>query len=170
MSTTAVPHRAPLSTGLRIAGAAGATKAVPQRGSAAAHQQWTQGVALARQGKALPAAGHFERACKLSPSVPLYWMNLASALRKLARYDAAISAAERAFALDNTDETACHLLTELLRLNNREAEALQALQQLHTATPRSPRHWLLQGSLLMTLGEWQPAALAFLQVLSLIHI
>jgi protein O-GlcNAc transferase len=165
MSTTAVPHRASTSTGLRIAGA-GAAKTVPQRGSAAAHQQWAQGVALARQGKALQAAGHFERAAKLSPSVPLYWMNLASALRKLARHDAAITAAERAFTLDDTNETACHLLAELLRLNNREAEALQVLSQLNPATTRSTRHSMLQGALLMTQGQWQPAAVAFLQVLA----
>jgi protein O-GlcNAc transferase len=164
MPTTATAPRPTTPAGLRIAGLR--PPAVPQRGSAAAHQQWSQGVALARQGKALPAAGCFERACKMSPSVPLYWINWASALRKLARHDDAIAAARRAFALDRSSDTACHLVAELLRLNNRDAEALQALAELAPETPRTPRHWLLQGSMLMTLGQWQPAAIAFLQVLA----
>jgi protein O-GlcNAc transferase len=150
--------------GLRIGAAAG--RNVPLRGSAAAHQQWSQGVALARQGKHQQAAGHFERAAKLSPSVPLYWMNLASVLRKVHRVDDAIAAARRGFELDRTNETACHLLAELQRLNNRDADALATLAALDPATPRSARHSLLQGSSQMALGEWQGAAIAFLQVLA----
>lgn len=138
---------------------------VPQRGSPGAHQQWTQGVALARQGRLAEAAACLERATRQSPRVPLYWLNLASVRRKLFRYNEAIDAARRAFTLDATDETACHLLVELLRTNNRGAEALQALDALDESVPRSARHWLLRGSLLMTAQEWQGAALAFLQVL-----
>jgi predicted O-linked N-acetylglucosamine transferase (SPINDLY family) len=141
-------------------------KAVPQRGSAPAHQQWSQGVALSRQGRLAQAAACFERATKLSPSVPLYWLNLASTQRKLLRTDAAVAAARRAVALDPGDLNACHLLAEVLRLNNRDAEALQVLEGLDMATPRTPRHWLLQGSVLMARARWQEAALAFLQVLA----
>ncbi|MFO1270960.1 MAG: tetratricopeptide repeat protein [Rubrivivax sp.] len=154
---------APMSLG---APRSGPPRAVPQRGSAAAHQQWSQGVALGRQGKLLQAAACFERATKLSPSVPLYWMNLASTQRKLLKPEAAMASARRAFALDDANETACHLLAELLRMNNRDHEALQTLAALDPSTPRSTRHWLLQGSVLMAQGRWQDAALAFLQVLT----
>jgi protein O-GlcNAc transferase len=153
----------PPRAGLRIG--APAAKAVPQRGSAAAHQQWSQGVTLGRQGRHVQAAGHFERAARLSPGVPLYWLNLASTQRKLHRTDDAMESARRAFVLDGGNETACHLLAELLRLNNRDAEALQALSALDAGTPRSTRHWLLLGSVQMALQQWQDAALAFLQVL-----
>jgi len=140
-------------------------RSVAQRGSPAAHQQWNQGVALARQGRLVEAVACLERAVRASPGVPLYWLNLASVRRKLFRYAEAIDAARRAFALDTADETACHMLVELLRTNNRGAEALQALDALDESVPRSARHWLLRGSLLMTAQEWQEAALAFLQVL-----
>jgi len=156
----------PPHAGLRIAQPAAPARAVPQRGSAAAHQQWAQGVALARQAKLAQAAGHFERAARLSPGVPLYWLNLASTQRKLHRTSEAAVSARRAFVLDDSNEIACHLLAEVLRLNNRDAEALQALSALAPSTPRSPRHWLMQGAILMALQRWQDAALAFLQVLS----
>lgn len=156
-----------LSAPIRPQSAVAATRArnVPQRGSPGAHQQWNQGVALARQGRLVEAVACLERAVRMSPSVPLYWLNLASVRRKLFRYAEAIDAARRAFALDTGDETACHLLVELLRTNNRGAEALQALDTLDASVPRTARHWLLRGSLLMTAQEWQDAALAFLQVL-----
>ena len=162
MPTALLTPARPVAGGLRIAG----TKTVPQRGSSAAHQQWAQGVALARQGKLVPAAGHFERATKLSPSVPLYWLNLASTLRKLKQADAAIAAARKSFELDPAGDIACHLLAEMLRLNNRDAEALQALQALDPAVKRTPRHHLLQGAVLMSLARWQDAAIVFLQVLA----
>jgi predicted O-linked N-acetylglucosamine transferase (SPINDLY family) len=163
--STALNTPAGARAGLRLAVPA-AKKPVPQRGSAAAHQQWSQGVTLARQGRLAPAAASFERAARLSPSVPLYWLNLASTLRKLLKPDAAMEAARRAFALDTTSEMACHLLAELLRTNNRNADALHALGSLDAATPRTAQHWMLQGAVLMSLGRWQDAALAFLQVLA----
>lgn len=163
--STALSTPSNARAGLRLAVPA-AKKAVPQRGSSAAHQQWSQGVTLARQGKPVAAVACFERAVKLSPSVPLYWLNLASTLRKLLKPDAAMDAARRAFALDTANEMACHLLAELLRTNNRNAEALQVLAGLDAATPRTAQHSMLQGAVLMSLGRWQDAAIAFLQVLA----
>lgn len=155
--------------GLRIAAAAApaAKKPVPQRGSSAAHQQWSQGVTLQRQGRLPQAAACFERAAKLSPSVPLYWLNLASVQRKRLLAPAALEAAARAFALDSASEVACHLLAELQRMNNRDADALKTLAALDADVPRSERHHMLHGAVLMSLGRWQDAALAFLQVLAL---
>lgn len=163
--STALSTPTQVRAGLRMAAPA-AKKPVPQRGSAAAHQQWSQGVTLARQGKLAAAAASFERATRLSPSVPLYWLNLASTLRKLLQPDAAMEAARRAFALDTGNEMACHLLAELLRMNNRNADALQVLAGLDAAAPRTAQHHLLQGAVLMSLGRWQDAAIAFLQVLA----
>jgi predicted O-linked N-acetylglucosamine transferase (SPINDLY family) len=141
-------------------------RGIPQQGSPAAHRQWNEGLSLSRQGRLAQAASHFERAANLSPGVPLYWMNLASTQRKLLRTEAAMDSARRCFALDTSSELSCHLLVELLRMNNRDAEALQALKALDADTPRSTRHWLLQGAVLMALQQWQDAALAFLQVLA----
>jgi len=169
MSTTASPS----TRSLRIAAppsallsAAAPAPAVPLRGSPAAHQQWQQGVTLLRQGRHAQAAVKFERATQLSPSVPLYWLNLASVQHRLRRADAAMASARRSFALDASSETACHLLAELLRLNNRDSEALQVLGALDPATPRGARHWLLSGAAQMALQQWQSAAVAFLQVLT----
>lgn len=149
------PHPA-----LRFAPPAGA------QGPNAAHAQWSQGVALAKEGKLAAAAAQFERATTMAPKVPLYWLNLASTQRKLLQPDAAMASARRAFALDATSEVACHLLAELMRQNNRTTEALAVLEELDPATPRSPRHWMLKGSLLMNLSDWQHAAMAFLEVLA----
>jgi predicted O-linked N-acetylglucosamine transferase (SPINDLY family) len=163
MSTAAETVTSQPPAGLRRTGAA--RRAVPERGSPAAHQQWSSGVTLVRQGRLLPAAAHFEKATKLSPAVPLYWLNLASTQRKLNRVSEAMDSARHAFALDRGSEIACQLLAELLRMNNRDAEALQTLQLLDAATPRSPQTWLLQGAVLMALQQWQDAAMAFLNVL-----
>lgn len=167
MPSTQTPAGA--RAGLRIAAAAApaAKKPVPQRGSSAAHQQWSQGVTLQRQGKLPQAAACFERAAKLSPSVPLYWLNLASVQRKRLLAPAALDAAARAFALDTASEVACHLLAELQRMNHRDADALKTLAALDADVPRTERHHMLHGAVLMSLGRWQDAALAFLQVLAL---
>ncbi len=159
-TTLAPPHR----SGLRLA--APGAKAPPDRGSPAAHQQWSSGVGAVRQGRLAQAAKHFERAAQLSPGVPLYWLNLASTQRKLQQDPQAMASARQAFQLDTRSEMACHMLAELLRLNNRDTEALQALTAMHEDTPRSPRHWLMQGAVLMALQQWQGAAMAFLNVLA----
>ena len=101
----------------------------------------------------------------MAPGVALYWLNRSGAERRLRHTGDAIASARRAFALEPANPLACQLLAELLRLNNRDAEALQALRTLAPETPRDAQHWLLQGSVLMALREWQDAALAFLQVL-----
>lgn len=166
---SAPAHATLKRSGLRFAPpqpAAGPRGKPGVQGTPAAQQQWTQGVALARQGRLAQAAEHFERATKLSPGVALYWLNLASTQRKLHRSDEAIASARRAFALDEGSEMACHLLAELLRLTHRDADVLDVLQRLHADTPRSSRHWLLQGSAQMALARWQDAAVSFLQVLA----
>ncbi len=134
-------------------------------GPAAAQQAWRQGVALAQAGRDDKALPLLVRATQMAPRVALYWLNRSGAERRLRRTDDAIASARRAFALEPANALACQLLAELLRLNNRDAEALQALRALAPETPRDAQHWLLQGSVLMALREWQDAALAFLQVL-----
>lgn len=134
-------------------------------GSAAAQQAWRQGVELARAGRDDKALPLLVRATQLAPGVGLFWLNRSGAERRLRRTGDAIGSARRAFALEPANPLACQLLAELLRLNNRDAEALQALRALSPETPRDAQHWLLQGSVLMALREWQDAALAFLQVL-----
>ena len=162
MPAAATPASLQKTSGLRFA----APQTAPQRGNAAAHAQWQQGVTLARQGRHQQAVAHFEKATKLSPSVPLYWLNLASSQRKLLKTDAAMANARRAFELDTRDEVACHLLAELLRQNNRDDDALAALEALHPDVKRSTRHSMLQGAVMMNMGRWQEGAMAFLQVLS----
>ena len=56
---------------------------------------------------------------------------------------------------------------ELLRMNNRHADALQVLQALHPAQPRDTTHGMLEGALHAALGRPQQAAQAFLGVLAL---
>jgi predicted O-linked N-acetylglucosamine transferase (SPINDLY family) len=137
----------------------------PSQGTPAAHQAWSQGVAKARAGRDDEALPLFERATQLSPGVGLYWLNKAGSERRLRRTDAAIVSARRAFALDPASPLACQLLAEILRTNNRDAEALNTLRSLDAATPRDLQHTMLEGATLMSLREWQQAAHAFLQVL-----
>ena len=131
-----------------------------------ARQAWTQGVALARAGHNAQALPHFERATRLAPGMALYWMNRASVERRLKCFDGALVSARKAFDLDRSSALGCHLLTELLRLNLRDDEALQVLQQLDPQTPRDTRHWRLEGALRMAARSWEPAAMAWLQILS----
>lgn len=143
-----------------------AARPVALRGSAAAHQQWSQGVTLARRGANAQAAAHFERATRLSPRVPLYWLNLANVLRRVLRTEEAIAAARRAFELDPADGISCHLLGEMLRSCNRNAEAWEVMSALDPETPRDVRHNLLLGAVLMALKRWQDGAVVFLKVLA----
>jgi predicted O-linked N-acetylglucosamine transferase (SPINDLY family) len=154
------------SSGLRIAGKAPVARPRAAAPSPRARRAWGDGVALARRGEHARALPLFESAVKAAPEVALYWLNLATTQRKLHRTAQAMESARRAFALDAASEVACHLLAELLRTNNRDAEALRTLRALDPATPRSTQHWLLQGAVQMALREWQDAAVAFLQVLA----
>lgn len=164
MSATAIHAKKPFK-GLRYAPTAPATPA--GQGGAAAQQAWSQGVAKARAGQDAEALPLFVRATQLAPAVALYWLNRSGAERRLRHTDDAIASARRAFTLAADNPLACQMLAELLRLNNRDGEALEVLRALDPSTPRDAQHWLLEGSALMALREWQEAAVAFLQVLQL---
>ena len=130
-------------------------------------RHWTRGVELARAGSLAEAAAAFERALRQAPGTSLYWLNLASVRRRQRQIDAALRCAQRAFELDRHSLVACHLLTELLRHQNRGAEALATLQALHPDVPRDERHLVLEGSAQMATRAWQAAAVTFLKVLAL---
>lgn len=157
------------SSGLRIAGkgtiAGAAAASVPVHKGAEKH--WSRGVALAREGKNAEAEAEFEQATALSPRTVVYWLNLASVRRKLRQIGAAAIAAAKAFELDDRNIVACHLLVELLRLNNRHVEALAALRRLHADVPRTVAHHVAEGSLLMTQTQWQAASGSLLQALAM---
>lgn len=139
----------------------------PVPGLAPGHAHWLDGIALAREDRLPEAAAALERAVKQGPAVALYWLNLASVRRRQRRFDDALAGARRAFALDPANVNACHLCVELLRHQNRSAEALALLQSLRSDAPRDATHLLLEGALKMSLGEWQAAAVTFLQLLAL---
>lgn len=147
----------PVKTDVAVAGVAG--------GQAPGHAQWTRGVALAREGRLAEAAAALERAVRQGPQVALHWLNLASVERRRGRLADALRCARRAFELDPSSAMACHLGAELLRHQNRAAEALAWLQALHTSVPRDAQHLLLEGACKMSLGEWQAAAVTFLELL-----
>lgn len=150
---------------LRFAPQAGLPPQSVAQGTPAAHQAWSQGVAKARAGLDEQALPLFLRATQLSPRVGLYWLNRAGSERRLRRLDDAIVSARRAFSLEPASALACQLLAEILRMNNREADALVVLRSLDPATSRDLQHTLLEGATLMSLREWQQAANAFLRVL-----
>jgi predicted O-linked N-acetylglucosamine transferase (SPINDLY family) len=113
------------------------------------------------------AADALLKAVRQGPAVSLYWLNLASVRRRQRLLDDAQRCARRAFELDSRSALACQLLAELLRNQNRAAEALQVLSALHPEVARDEQHLLMQGSLQMALGRWQDAAVTFLGVLGL---
>jgi predicted O-linked N-acetylglucosamine transferase (SPINDLY family) len=138
---------------------------VPGTPSTAAHQAWSQGVALAKAGRDVQALASFERATRHAPRQALYWLNRAACERRLRRPVQATESAQHAFRLEPHNATACHMLAELLRLTNRHAQALNVLRRLDSTVPRDAQHHLLEAATLMSLQEWQAAALAFLEVL-----
>jgi protein O-GlcNAc transferase len=167
MSATATQTKKNQPRGLRFAPNARTGAAPAGQGGAAAQQAWNQGVAKVRAGQDREALPLFVRATQLAPGVALYWLNRSGAERRLHHAADAIASAREAFTLGTDNPLACQMLAELLRLNNRDAEALKVLRALDPATPRDAQHWLLEGSALMALREWQEAAVAFLQVLQL---
>lgn len=136
------------------------------RHAADARKAWSSGVALAKAGREIEALPLLEKATALMPREPLYWMNRASVERRLKRFESALHSARMAFDLDRGSALGCHLLTELLRLNSRDDEALQALHQLDPATPRDTQHWRLEGALQAVARRFEKAAFAWLQVLA----
>ena len=159
--------RAPLQLARQVGDPAAGQGSAAAHGSAAARRDWSKGVGWLRQGNPAEAAGCFEQACRVSPQVSLYWLNLANAQRRLRQVDAALASAQRAFALDPSCRISCHLAVELLRGLERHAEALSLLTCLQADTSRDVQHGLLQGALLAALGQPQEAAGVFLQVLAL---
>jgi predicted O-linked N-acetylglucosamine transferase (SPINDLY family) len=136
------------------------------RGPEPGQQHWSRGVALARGGRLDAAADALERAVRQAPRNPLYWLNLGSVRRRQRRIDAALRCAQHAFELDPHNILACHLWAELLRSQNRSAQALQVLRSLHPEVARDEQHLLLEGTLQMALGAWQDAAVTFLALLA----
>lgn len=134
--------------------------------SPAAKQAWQRGVALSRQKQDAQALPHLVRATELAPRVALYWLNRAGAERRIRRTHDAIASARRAFDLERDNVLACQMLAEMLRMNNRDADALRVLRDLDPRAPRDTQHLLLEGALLMALRQWQEAAHVFLQLLS----
>ena len=161
-------------SGLRVSGSSDTTgpsaplaAAQPEVRHPGAEKAWARGVALGRKNRHAEAAAEMQAAIKVAPDVAIYWLNLASLRRKLRDIDDAIRCARKAFELDPKSEVACHLLTELLRLMNRHAEALEAIRALHPDAPRDTSHYMLEGALLMSLQEPQKAADCFLQILAM---
>jgi predicted O-linked N-acetylglucosamine transferase (SPINDLY family) len=166
MSHTDHPATSSALKGLRLPPIARAPSAPALHGGPAAHQAWAQGVALVRKQHDAQALPHLKRATQLAPGVPLYWLNRAGAERRLRLTSDAIGSARRAFELDCSSPLACQMLAELQRMNNRDADALRTLRSYDPRNAvRDARHWLLEGSVLMALQDWQAAAQAFLQVL-----
>jgi predicted O-linked N-acetylglucosamine transferase (SPINDLY family) len=139
---------------------------IATRAAEPGHQHWSRGVALAREGRLDDAAAALERAVRLAPRNALYWLNLGSVRRRQRRIDEALRCARHAFELDPRNLLACHLWAELLRSQNRHAQALQMLQSLHSEVARDEQHLLLEGTLQMALGAWQGAAVTFLALLA----
>ena len=136
-------------------------------GTPVARRQWSDGVAQARAGRLGAARAAFERACRLSPKVSLYWLNLASVLRRLRQDEAALASALRAADLDRGCRTSCHMAAELLRATHQHAQALATLDALRADTRQDAQHRLLRGVALAALGRAADAAGEFLQVLAL---
>ncbi len=134
---------------------------------ATAARQLRQGLALVRQGWLDEAAQAIAGAAHAEPDAAITWAHLAGVQRRLRQDQQAIASARRAFALDPAERPICHQLVELLRLDNRPAEALAVLRALDPATERDLTHAMLEGALLMALGQPQPAAQAFLQALTI---
>jgi predicted O-linked N-acetylglucosamine transferase (SPINDLY family) len=156
------PAPPPVATGAK---APGPGKQTPKQ--RAAHKAWQLGVQRAREGQLADAAKALRQAVQDDPKESLYWLNLASVTHKMGRVDESMDSARRAFELDRGNILACHLAAELLRLNSRYTEMLQTLLALNPATPRDAQHHLLTGAAHMELANWQDAAVAFLQVLSM---
>jgi len=131
------------------------------------HKYWMRGVELAREGRLAEAAASLQKAVKQGPANSLYWLNLASVRRRQRLVDDALACAQRAFELDRRNVLACHLWAELLRNQNRAVLALKVLQALHPEVERDEQHLMLEGTLQMALGEWQAAAMTFLNLLAL---
>ena len=134
-------------------------------GSALAQRCWRAGVAQVRAGRLSDALAAFERACRASPKVSVYWLNMASVQRRLRQDDAALASARRAAALDPGCRTSCHMAAELLRGGHRYAQALSTLDALRAEAGHDAQHHLLRGAAFAGLGRHAEAATEFLQVL-----
>jgi protein O-GlcNAc transferase len=131
-----------------------------------AQQAWQRGRELSRSGRLKDAIIQFRQATKLCPGDSLYWLNLASTLRKVGEIDEALQSAKRAFELDRKSPVACQLLADLLAQMNRSSDMLAVIDSLDMASERDARYYLLKGSALSNLRRWQEAAQCYLSAMA----
>jgi predicted O-linked N-acetylglucosamine transferase (SPINDLY family) len=131
-----------------------------------AQQAWQRGRELSRSARLKDAIIQFRQATKLCPGDSLYWLNLASTLRKAGEIEEALQSAKTAFELDRTSPVACQLLADLLAQMNRSSDMLAVIESLDGASERDARYYLLKGSALSNLRRWEEAAQCYLSAMA----
>ena len=138
--------------------------AVMHRGGrgAQADAQWRKGVAALERGRWLDARRHFERAVRMQPDDPVFWLNLAQAHRKLGDLLAAEPAARRAHELDGSSLLACKFLGKTLADQRRHAEAVEVFASLPPEVERDHDFHCTYGESLYWLQRYTQASEQFI--------
>ena len=115
------------------------------------HHHWQQGLDRAGRADWVGAARAFRRAVRSAPGDVLYWINLANAYRRAGDPARAVTAAEKALALQADHPLALRLLGEALASLHRYADAVAAFERLEASGVQEPDAMLQHGANLQAL-------------------
>jgi predicted O-linked N-acetylglucosamine transferase (SPINDLY family) len=131
------------------------------------HRHWQQGVALSRRNQWPQAARAFDRATQASPRDALYWINLAHAQHRAGDFDAAVTAARRALALEPADPISLRLLADCLGQMHSHDEAAAAYAALAATGTEDAEAMIQHGAALLALQRPREASEVLLKALGL---
>ncbi len=123
------------------------------------------GIACHRQGENVAAVEWFQRAFDIRSDVPVYHFHLAEGLRALERYEDAVTAYQRALALDPWNADAYYGLGNALFELHRFAEAADHYRQTLRLNPNDAETLNNLGNALQELGDVDGAAASYRRAL-----
>lgn len=130
-----------------------------------AHQHWERGVAKLKSKEWGAALQSFDAAVKLQPNDPLYRLNAARCCLELARFEEALTHADRAAELEPGSEVAAFMRLRAMHRLHRNAEILQVLATMPESQRNSREYWVAKGCALQNTGKHQEAIQAFMDAL-----
>jgi predicted O-linked N-acetylglucosamine transferase (SPINDLY family) len=130
-----------------------------------AHQHWERGVAKLKSKEWGAAHQCFDAAVKLQPNDPLYRLNAARCCLELARFEEALTHADRAAELEPGSEVAAFMRVRAMHRLHRNAEILQVLAAMPESQRGSREYWVAKGCALQNTGKHQEAIQAFMDAL-----
>ena len=132
-----------------------------------AHQQWEQGLALARKNEWAAAVRQFEKACKGNPADTLYRLNLARACLRTGMADDALAHTRRVLEQEPLNMLARQFVGECLVHLGRHSEAASFMLDMPAQAQPGAEYMQVLGNHLFSAQRYEEAVQVLLQALGM---